>query len=108
MQLVGRQSMPNCTQIGEFTGSFFSVHRWMSFYLPTLFRLEMHTESGSNKPDLIIMDQIEEVSADYVQYKNENCIQIKLKDNIRDPRVILTNQVCRKLNFPLRTLLDLF
>lgn len=54
----------------------------------------MHTESGSNKPDLIIMDQIEEVSADYVQYKNENCIQIKLKDNIRDPRVILTNQVC--------------
>lgn len=53
----------------------------------------MHTESGNNKPDLIIMDQIEEVSADYVQYKNENCIQIKLKDNIRDPRVILTNQV---------------
>ncbi len=57
------------------------------------FRLELHTESGSNKPDLIIMDQIEEVSQDYVQIKNENCIQIKLKDNIRDPRIILTNQV---------------
>ena len=36
------------------------------------------------------MDQIEEVSQDYVQIKNENCIQIKLKDNIR---ITLTNQV---------------
>lgn len=39
------------------------------------------------------MDQIEEVSPDFVQYKNEQCIQIRFRDGIRDGRVILTNTV---------------
>lgn len=39
------------------------------------------------------MDQIEEVSADFVQYKNEQCIQIRFRDGIRDGRIILTNPV---------------
>lgn len=46
--------------------------------------------SRNNKPELIFMDQIEEVAAD-VPYKNESSIQIKLKDNIQ--RIILYNQV---------------
>lgn len=39
------------------------------------------------------MDQIEEVSPDFVQYKNEQCIQIRFRDGIRDGRVVLTNTV---------------
>lgn len=35
------------------------------------------------------MDQIEEIPLDLVPYKNEQCIQIKL----RDSKLILTNQV---------------
>ncbi|XP_031639117.1 G protein-coupled receptor kinase 1-like [Contarinia nasturtii] len=37
------------------------------------------------------MDQIEEVSPEFVQYKNEQCIQIRFRDGIRDGRVVLTN-----------------
>lgn len=47
-------------------------------------------QSRNTKPELIFMDQIEEVAAD-VPYKNESSIQIKLKDNIQ--RIILYNQV---------------
>ena len=54
------------------------------------FRLELLPLSRNNKPELIFMDQIEEVAAD-VPYKNESSIQIKLKDNIQ--RIILYNQV---------------
>lgn len=57
--------------------------------------MELHTESSSTKPELIFMDQIEEVSADFVQYKNEQCIQIRCKDGIRDGRLVLTNPVSR-------------
>lgn len=39
------------------------------------------------------MDQIEEVSPEFVQYKNEQCIQIRFRDGIRDGRVVLTNPV---------------
>lgn len=39
------------------------------------------------------MDQIEEVLADFVQFKNEQCIQIRFKDGIRDGRLVLTNPV---------------
>lgn len=39
------------------------------------------------------MDQIEEVSPDFVPYKNEQCIQIRFRDGIRDGRVVLTNPV---------------
>lgn len=51
--------------------------------------MELHTESSSTKPDLVFMDQIDEISPDLVPYKNEQCIQLKLRDN----KVILTNQV---------------
>lgn len=54
------------------------------------FRLELLPQSRNTKPELIFMDQIEEVAAD-VPYKNESSIQIKLKDNIQ--RIILYNQV---------------
>lgn len=56
-------------------------------------RLELHTESSNTKPELIFMDQIEEVSPEFVQYKNEQCIQIRFRDGIRDGRVVLTNTV---------------
>lgn len=39
------------------------------------------------------MDQIEEVSPEFVQYKNEQCIQIRFRDGIRDGRAVLTNTV---------------
>lgn len=57
------------------------------------FRLELHTESSSTKPELIFMDQIEDVPQDMVQYKNEQCITIRFKDGIRDGRLVLTNPV---------------
>lgn len=36
------------------------------------------------------MDQIEEVVQDFVQFKNEQCIQIRFRDGIRDGKLILT------------------
>ncbi|KAA0188651.1 hypothetical protein HAZT_HAZT011473 [Hyalella azteca] len=50
-------------------------------------RVELHADSGSGKPELIFMDQLEEVSSDLVQYKGENCIVLKTKDN----KIVLTN-----------------
>lgn len=39
------------------------------------------------------MDQIEEVPAEFGQYKNEQCIQIKSRDGIRTGTIVLTNPV---------------
>lgn len=39
------------------------------------------------------MDQIEEVPAEFTQYKNEQCIQIKFREGVRTGNVILTNSV---------------
>lgn len=64
----------------------------------SLSRLELHTESSNTKPELIFMDQIEEVSPEFVQYKNEQCIQIRFRDGIRDGRCVLTNAVSILLN----------
>lgn len=50
-------------------------------------RVELHSESSSGKPELIFMDQLDDVSADFVQIKGENCIVLKTKDN----RIVLTN-----------------
>ena len=52
-------------------------------------RLELHPESGSTKPELIFMDQIEDVSADLVHVKNEQCIVVRT----RDGKNVLTNPV---------------
>ncbi|KAF8787490.1 G protein-coupled receptor kinase 1 like protein [Argiope bruennichi] len=55
-------------------------------------RLELHTESSSAKPELIFMDQIEEVVADYVMVKGEQCIVLKMKaEKDRDAKIVLTN-----------------
>ncbi|KAJ9596938.1 hypothetical protein L9F63_012063 [Diploptera punctata] len=50
-------------------------------------RLELHPESGSTKPELVFMDQIEDVSADLVHVKNEQCIVVRT----RDAKIVLTN-----------------
>lgn len=51
-------------------------------------RLELHMESSSAKPELIFMDQMEDVCSDYVQVKGEQCIVLKMKG---DTKVVLTN-----------------
>lgn len=56
---------------------------------PACDRVELHSESGSGKPELIFMDQLDEVSSDMQQYKGENCIVLKTKDN----KIVLTNPV---------------
>ncbi|RWS28391.1 G protein-coupled receptor kinase 1-like protein [Leptotrombidium deliense] len=54
-------------------------------------RLEVHSESGSAKPELIFMDQIDEICADYVQVKGEQSIVLKMKgERERDAKVVLT------------------
>ncbi|KAI1291760.1 G protein-coupled receptor kinase 1 [Halotydeus destructor] len=54
-------------------------------------RLELHNESGG-KPDLIFMEQIDEIMPEYVQVKGEQSIVLKLKgDKERDAKVVLTN-----------------
>ncbi|KAL1132455.1 hypothetical protein AAG570_010410, partial [Ranatra chinensis] len=50
-------------------------------------RLELHSESGSAKPELVFMDQVEEVSQELVTVKGEQCINIKT----RDAKLVLTN-----------------
>lgn len=59
-------------------------------------RVELHSESSSGKPELIFMDQIDEVSSDFVQIKGENCIVLKTKDS----KIVLTNPVGIPSCFP--------
>lgn len=82
----GRRNMPNYIPIGKAI-----TLNWLKHGSNFCnYRLELLPLSRNNKPELIFMDQIEEVAAD-VPYKNESSIQIKLKDNIQ--RIILYNQV---------------
>lgn len=63
-------------------------------FCANVIRLELHSESG-NKPELIFMDQIEDIAGDLVLCKGEQCIQIRVNDNsTRDGRILLTNSVC--------------
>ncbi|XP_025831856.1 G protein-coupled receptor kinase 1 [Agrilus planipennis] len=48
-------------------------------------RLELHPDSA--KPEMVLMDLVEEVNPDLVQVKNEQCIIIRM----RDGKVVLTN-----------------
>ncbi|XP_071750192.1 G protein-coupled receptor kinase 1 isoform X1 [Lepeophtheirus salmonis] len=48
-------------------------------------RIELYSEN--NKPELIFMDQIEEINTDLIQVKNEQCIVLRT----RDGKVVLTN-----------------
>ncbi|XP_070854347.1 G protein-coupled receptor kinase 1 isoform X4 [Drosophila suzukii] len=76
--------------IKKLGGSFASL--WQTKYAKLYpNRLELHSESGNNKPELIFMDQVEDVSSDFIVHKNENCIQIRINDGSRDGRIILTN-----------------
>lgn len=49
-------------------------------------RLELHPDSA--KPEMVFMDQVDEVSSELVQVKNEQCIVIT---RIKDGKIILTN-----------------
>jgi beta-adrenergic-receptor kinase len=49
-------------------------------------RLELHSEN--NKPELTFMDQIEEITTDPVQVKNEQCIVLRTRN---DGKIVLTN-----------------
>lgn len=44
-------------------------------------RLELHAESS--KPELTFMDQIEEITSDLVQVKNEQCIVMRTKADVK-------------------------
>lgn len=70
---------------GTFTATWLT--RYVRLY-PN--RLELYSDSlNSNKqPELIFMDQIEEVCNDFVQIKNEQCIVIKLYNHTK---YVLTN-----------------
>jgi beta-adrenergic-receptor kinase len=50
-------------------------------------RLELHPDSA--KPEMVFMDQVEEVSPELVQVKNEQCIVVRM----RDGKIVLTNPV---------------
>ncbi|XP_043233673.1 G protein-coupled receptor kinase 1-like [Amphibalanus amphitrite] len=50
-------------------------------------RLELHPESGSSKPELLFMDQVEEIAAELQHVKGEQSIVIKTKEG----KVVLTN-----------------
>ncbi|PBC27456.1 G protein-coupled receptor kinase [Apis cerana cerana] len=49
-------------------------------------RLELHPES-TTKPELVFLDQVEEVSADFQHVKGEQCIVVRM----RDAKIVLTN-----------------
>jgi len=55
-------------------------------------RLELYPESLSGKPELVFMDQIDEVTAELQSIKGESAIIIKLKEGLKEARVILINQ----------------
>uniref|UniRef100_F1KWC8 G protein-coupled receptor kinase n=1 Tax=Ascaris suum TaxID=6253 RepID=F1KWC8_ASCSU len=55
-------------------------------------RLELYPESLSGKPELVFMDQIEDVASELQSVKGENSIVIKLKEGLKETKVILTNQ----------------
>ncbi|XP_034140390.1 G protein-coupled receptor kinase 1 isoform X2 [Drosophila guanche] len=76
--------------IKKLGGSFASL--WQTKYAKLYpNRLELHSESGNNKPELIFMDQVEDISSEFILHKNENCIQIRINDGSRDGRIVLTN-----------------
>lgn len=47
-------------------------------------RLELHTEN--NKPQLVFMDQIEEIGTDLVTVRNEQCVVLRTKEG----KIVLT------------------
>ncbi|KAF8787491.1 G protein-coupled receptor kinase 1-like [Argiope bruennichi] len=66
---------------------------WQTRYAQLYFnRLELHAESSSVRPELIFIDQIEEVVADYVMVNGKQCIVLKMNaEKCRDAEIVLTN-----------------
>lgn len=58
-------------------------------------RLELHYESSSSKPELVLMDHIEEINSELTTFKGEQSILLRTKEG---GRVVLTNQVRQKEN----------
>ncbi|VDK72924.1 unnamed protein product [Onchocerca ochengi] len=54
-------------------------------------RLELYPESLSGKPELVFMDQIEDVAADLQNVKGENSVVVKLREGFKEGKLILTN-----------------
>lgn len=52
-------------------------------------RLELHYESSSSKPELVLMDHIEEINSELTTFKGEQSILLRTKEG---GRVVLTNQ----------------
>jgi len=52
-------------------------------------RLELHPDSASTKPELIFMDNIEEIVPELTTVKSEQSIVIKTKDS----KIVITNSV---------------
>ncbi|XP_033229773.1 G protein-coupled receptor kinase 1 [Belonocnema kinseyi] len=50
-------------------------------------RLELHPESAGTRPELVFLDQVEEVGSDLQHVKGEQCIVIRT----RDAKIVLTN-----------------
>lgn len=53
-------------------------------------RLELHLENSA-KPEMILLDTVEEVSSDFVSIKGEQCIVLRTRN---DTKIVLTNTVC--------------
>lgn len=52
--------------------------------------MELHSDSGSVKTEVITLDQVLEVSPELVIVKNEQCIVLRMKDG-KDGKLVLTN-----------------
>lgn len=55
-------------------------------------RLELYPESLTGKPELVFMDQIEDVAIDLHNVKGEHSIIVKLKEGFKETKLIFTNQ----------------
>uniref|UniRef100_A0A915LLC0 G protein-coupled receptor kinase n=1 Tax=Meloidogyne javanica TaxID=6303 RepID=A0A915LLC0_MELJA len=55
-------------------------------------RLELYPESLSGKPELLFMDQIDEVTSDLQQVKGESAIVVKLKEGLKENRAHRVSQ----------------
>ena len=53
-------------------------------------RLELHYESSNSKPELVLMDHIEEVNQDLTTFKSERSILLRTREG---DKVVLTSQV---------------
>jgi len=68
-----------------------SINPWQTRYAKLYpNRFELHNESASGKPELIFMDNIQEVSPDTVSVKGESCIILKRKGD-QEKDVVLTS-----------------